>query len=326
VSERVPPSLGIDLGGTHARAALVDVAGGGVILDERKAKLAAREPAAVAELLATLVAAVDGTRAARAVGVGLAGMLRGWTGVVVNAPNLGWREVDFRALLAARLGRPVELYNDMNAIAVGEARYGAARGASDALCVFVGTGIGAGLLTDGRLYAGWQHLAGEIGHTKVSLSPAARLCGCGMRGCIEAYASGVHLAARAREELGSGRQKSRVVEIAGGVDNIHAGHIDEAARGGDPWATALWDEVTPLLGLVLANAVTLLNPSHLVMGGGVWQGAPDFARRALATLRATANRPSLEGFQVVDSTLGDDSGVLGAATLAGENPRLQPER
>jgi glucokinase len=309
-------AVGVDLGGTNARAALVDVERGATLGGEAKLPLADRRPEAVAELVERAVATVDPEGARAGVGVGFAGMLRGWSGVVVNAPNFGWREVDFRTLLRARVGERTELYNDLNAIAFGEATYGAAHGWGDVLCVFVGTGIGAGIVADRRLYIGATHLAGEIGHVKVR--PGGRLCGCGQRGCIEAYASGVNLQARAREELAT--RPSLAVELAGGLDKVHAGHLDEAARRGDPYADALWTEVSELLGVVLANAVTTLNPARLVMGGGVWKGAPELGRRTLAVFGGVVNRPSLEGFEIVDSTLGDAAGVLGAAALIATTP------
>jgi glucokinase len=314
-------AVGVDLGGTNARAALLEVDGTGRILAERRAPVVDRSPAAVADLVASLVYAVKqeaGATDQRAVGVGFAGMLRGWSGVVANAPNFGWREVDFRALLRARLGPTVELYNDVNAIAYGETTFGAARGARDVLCVFVGTGIGGGLVADGRLYAGAHHLAGEFGHMKVVRpGPEARRCGCGQRGCIEAYASGRHLAERAQQEIGEllAGASSLAVELAGAIERVHAGHLDEAARRGDPYATALWSEVTPLLGAALANAVTLLNPACVVLGGTVWEGAPELRRLTLAAYAEAVNAPSGEGARLVDGALGDNAGVLGAAAL-----------
>lgn len=308
-------AVGVDLGGTNGRAARVDLETM-QILDEAKEPVPedGRAPEAVADLVARLVAKVDPEGKREGAGVGFAGMLRGWSGVVQNAPNFGWREVDFRALLRARIDPRVELYNDLNAIAFGEATCGAALGALDVLCVFVGTGIGAGLVVNGELAIGASHLAGEIGHTKVV--PNGRLCGCGQRGCVEAYASGRNLANRAREELSSG-ERSLAVQLAGAVDQVHAGHLDEAARAGDPYAVALWAEVAPLLGTVLANAVTLLNPSRLVMGGGAWQGAPSLRKQVMAVYQAAVNAPNGEACQVVESTLGDAAGVLGAAALAG---------
>jgi glucokinase len=304
-------AVGVDLGATNARAALVDV-DSGQILAETKQPWTDRAPETVAAIVGAVVRSVDPNGERAGVGIGFAGMLRGWTGVVVNAPNFGWREVDFRSLLRAEVGERCELYNDLNAIAYGEARYGSARGIPDVLCVYVGTGVGAGIVVNGKLYAGATHLGGEIGHTKVV--PAGRVCGCGMRGCLEAYASGRNIQKRAQEELRSG-ERSLAVELAGGIDQVHAGFLDEAARRGDFYAGRLWEEVSTLLGMALGNAVTLLNPSRLVMGGGVWHGAPELRRRAVARLYELVNQPSREGFEVVDTALGDAAGMLGSAAL-----------
>ena len=315
--QQVGSAVGVDLGGTNVRAALVDLAGGGVIITEVKSPVDDHRPEAVADLVAAEVRRVDPT-GRYGVGIGFAGMLRGWSGVVANAPNYGWREVDLRGLVRARLGPAVEIYNDMNAIAYGEATFGAARGAPDVLCVFVGTGIGAGLVTDGRLYIGASHLAGEFGHMKVVRE--GRLCGCGQRGCIEAYASGRNLAARAHEDFEAG-VRSLAIELAGGsVDSVHAGHLDQAARSGDPYAQALWAEVALLLGQSLANAVTLLNPSRVVLGGGVWEGAPELRRLTLTAYSEAVNAPSGEAAVIVASALGDTAGVLGAAALIACRP------
>jgi glucokinase len=172
--------------------------------------------------------------------------------------------------------------------------------------------VGGGIVVNGELYAGATHLGGEIGHTKVV--PNGRLCGCGMNGCLEAYTSGRNIQKRAQEELRGG-ERSLAIELAGGIDQVHAGFLDEAARRGDVYAGRLWEEVSTLLGLALANTVTLMNPSRLVMGGGVWQGAPELRRRTIARLFDFVNQPSREGFEVVDTALGDSAGMLGAAAL-----------
>ena len=304
-------AVGIDLGGTNLRAALVDVIDG-KLLHQAKHKLVDRSPETVAKAIAELTAEVDPDRRRVGVGIGIAAMLRGSTGVVVNAPNLGWREVDFRSLVIAALatGEPVDLYNDLHAITLGEQRFGSARGAHDVLCVYIGTGVGAGMVLAGRLYAGATHLAGEMGHLKVVLENG-RLCGCGARGCLEAYTSGTHIAQRAREELQT--RQSLAVEIAGSREAVHAGHLDEAARKGDAYALGLWDEISRILGLALGAAVTTLNPSRLVLGGGVLSGAPLLGQKVRERLHIAANAPSLVGFDVVETTLGDSAGVLGAA-------------
>jgi len=314
-------AVGVDLGGTNARGALVELATGRLLVEARE-PVRGREPETVAALVESVVRRIDPEGRRAGVGIGFAGMLRGWSGVVANAPNFGWREVDFRRLLRARLGDRVELYNDLNAITFGEGRYGAARGAKNVLCVYVGTGVGAGIIADDELYIGGGHLAGEIGHTKV-VPTGGRLCGCGQHGCIEAYASGRNIALRVREELGSIEQQasgavrrtSAAVALAGDVDHLHAGHLDQAARDGDPYARALWDEISLLLGMTLANAVTLLNPERLVLGGGVWEGAPELRRRTTEAYQRLVNAPSGETVVLVDTVLGDTAGVLGAASL-----------
>jgi glucokinase len=307
------PVVGVDLGGTHLRAALVDTATGALLGAEVKRPVGQPAPEAVAELLVEAVRAADPAGLRTGVGVGVAAMLRGFSGVVVNAPNLGWREVDFRALLSVRLGGHVELYNDLKAIAAGEVAFGGLDERQHVAMVYVGTGVGAALIVEGKVDFGQSHLAGEFGHVKVVRG--GRPCGCGMRGCLEAYASGRNLQLRVREELGAGGQTSRAVELAGSLEAVHAGTLDEAARLGDPYATCLLDEVADHLGTALANLVTLLNPSRLVMGGGVWQGCPELRRRTLEAFAAEVNAPALEGFRVVDSVLGDRAGVLGAAAL-----------
>jgi glucokinase len=310
-------TVGVDLGGSHLRAALLDpsLAEPTFLAEERIDLGPDRRPEQVADLLAAAVRKVQQGAEIAGIGVGIAAMLRGQTGVVANAPNLGWREVDFRTLARARLGEPLDLYNDLNAIAWGEHRFGAGRGAKSILCVYCGTGIGGGIVIEDRLYAGCYHLAGEIGHTKVVLSEAARACGCGQRGCLEAYAGGSLLSARVRAELGAGA-RSQILALAGGtLEKVHPGHVDEAARAGDPYALTLWREIAPLLGIALANAVTLLNPDRLVMGGSVWEGAPHLRALALETFDRCVNGPTRETVEVVETRLGDRAGVLGAASL-----------
>lgn len=311
-------ALGVDLGGTNLRAAVVDAAGDRPRLEgERKVPVGDHTPEAVADAVAAAVQDLGDADAP--LGIGLAGMLRGDSGIVENAPNLGWRDVDFGALLRARLpGRTVVLINDVSAITWGEHRYGAGAGIGDLLCVFAGTGIGGGLVAGGRLVTGATGIAGEIGHTKVVTGPTARLCGCGQRGCIEAYAGGKALAERARAELRGG-DKSLAVELAGGdPETVHAGHLDEAAANGDAYAVALWDEIAPLFGLVLANAVTLLNPKRVIVGGGVLWGAEDLRRRVLEAYGSLVNAASGKVCDVVEAVLGDAAGILGAAAIAQE--------
>ncbi|HTM20597.1 MAG TPA: ROK family protein, partial [Kofleriaceae bacterium] len=251
------------------------------------------------------------------VGVGVAAMLRDRRGTVANSPHLRWRDVPFGRMLRDRLGSGyrVGVYNDVNAITWGEHQRGAAAGATDVLAVFVGTGIGGGLVANNRLVEGASNCAGEIGHVKVDWSDKARPCNCGKRGCVEAYVGGSYLLERLHTEL-HGRARSSAVVRAGGAEFVTPGHIDAAAAEGDRYALALWSELAPLLGVALANAVTLTNPARLVLGGGVLFGAPLLREQAVAAFEIACNAPNRDRCEVVDAALGDDAGLIGSALLA----------
>jgi glucokinase len=251
------------------------------------------------------------------IGIGFAGMMRGRTGVVANAPQFSWNDVDLGALVRERFGprHHILLINDVDAVTLGECTFGAAAGARDALAVYVGTGIGGGVMAGGKLIDGAGNCAGEIGHTKVVWTENARVCACGSRGCVEAYVGGRNLERRARGELRGGA-RSVATRLAGSPDRVDAGHLDQAAAQGDSYVLALYAEIAPLLGVALANAVTLLNPSHLILGGGVLARAPILKEHVIMAFEVAVNNPALEELEIVDAALGDDAGVVGSALLA----------
>lgn len=303
-------AIGIDLGGTNLRGAVVEMETdqATIVRQERRTVGADRDAEAVVRALAELVRELGGGESLP-VGIGIAAMLRGTTGVVANAPNLGWRDVPFGRLAEAALGRPVWLENDVNVIVWGEQCFGAARGQADVLCVFAGTGVGAGAVCDGRLYRGAGNASLEFGHVKVVEN--GRGCGCGARGCVEAYAGGRHLVEQALE-----RPSPVLLELVQGrLATVHAGHVDQAAQRGDEGARHIVEQAARWLGLSLANAVTLFNPACLLMGGTVWVGCPRLREQTLAYFQRLVNVPALEGLSIVDTLLGDDAGVLGAAEL-----------
>lgn len=315
-------AIGVDLGGTNARAAVVD-RDSGAIVASHKEPLHDRAPHAVVATLVHVVGEVAGAAgldlaAAGRIGVGVAGQVLGATGVVTNSPNLGWRDVAFGRLLGEALGVPVRVANDLSVAAWGEKRFGAARGIDDVALVFVGSGVGAGLILSGRLHEGAQGVAGEFGHIKVRPAHPGftpRRCGCGQLGCLEAYASGVNVAARVREEIAAGAS-TRILGLVGGdLGRVSASAVEEAHAAGDAYAVALWDEVSRLLGTSIANLVTLLNPARLILGGGVLLGAPRLADLALLRFEETVSRSATRGLSVERAWLGDDAGVIGAAVV-----------
>jgi glucokinase len=316
-------ALGVDLGGTNARAAVVDRESGEIVASHKE-PLRDRAPDAVVTTLAHVVheaadAAGITPAAAGRIGVGVAGQVVGHSGLVTNAPNLGWRDVPFGGLVEKALGIPVRVANDLSVAAWGEKRFGAARGIDDVALVFVGSGVGSGLILAGRLHEGAQGVAGELGHTKVRPprpdAPPPRRCGCGQLGCLEAYTSGVNVAARVREEIAAGAA-TRILELVGGdLVRVTASVVEDAAVAGDAYAVALWDEVSRLLGTSIANLVTLLNPARLILGGGVILGAPRLAELTLRRFEENVSRSATRGLSVERAWLGDDAGVIGAAVL-----------
>lgn len=307
-------AIGMDLGGTNARAAAVDDRGRLVRVAKRAH--AGGTPEQIADALAACVDEVRAGLGSEAssidrYGLGVAGQVDSRTGRILVAPQLHWRDVNLRVPLEARLGAPVLLANDLAAAALGEARCGAARGHEDAILVFVGSGVGSGLILGGRIHRGVRGFAGEFGHTKVR--PGGRLCNCGERGCLEAYAGGHQLSSRAAEAMAEGR--ATILQVPAGLRPTPA-MLDAAAAKGDALSIELLDDAAELVGVASANLVTELNPAVLVFGGGVLNGSKRMREGIEAALRVNAGRGALSDLLVVDAVLGDDAGVIGAASLA----------
>ncbi len=308
--------VGIDLGGTNLRVATFAPGGVTPVLHERHEVGEPREPEAivrrVAEVVERLAPEGDVT-----LGVGLAAMLKDRRGTVANSPHLRWRDVPFGTMLAERLGGrfSVGVYNDVNAIVWGEAAGGAARGCRDVLGVYVGTGIGGGLIAGGQLVEGVTNCAGEIGHVKVRWDDAAAPCACGQRGCVEAYVGGSYVQRRITSELTSGK-RSRAIALAGTAERVHPGHVDAAAADGDEWALALWSELAPLLAVALGNALAVLNPERLVLGGGMLGRTPTLFQLVATEILLVAPRAITDPLEIVPAELGDDAGLVGASALA----------
>ena len=243
-------------------------------------------------------------------GIGIAGMLDRSGNVVVNSPNLGWRDEPFADLVKDALQREVSLENDLSVIAWGEYRFGAAREFENAVVVFIGTGIGGGAVLNGELYRGASNSALEIGHVRVV--PEGRTCGCGGTGCVEAYAGGYHLAEMAKEN-----PSEALLKIAGGDrDAIHAGHIDQAAREGDEQSTQLIVQAAAFVAGVLGDVTVLLNPDCLVLGGTVWHGCEHLRELIVHLYASLPPAPARQEVKMVQAELGDGAGIVGAADLA----------
>ena len=277
---------------------------------------AGRGPSAIiADVVRTLRTGLgaEGARSG-AIGVGIAGQIDA-RGGVLTSPNLGWQRVPLRAQLEAALHRPVEVTNDLRAITFGEWQYGAARGARDAVCVFVGTGVGGGIIADGRLRTGATNTAGEVGH--MTLVAGGRPCHCRNVGCLEAYVGGWAIAARAREAAAEEPALGRpLVRRAGGLAEITAETVADAARAGDPLSGRIVAETERYLAAGLVGVVNAIDPEVLVLGGGVIEGIPSLVPGVARRLRRSALAVVARRLSVARAALGGEAGVLGAAGMA----------
>ena len=300
----------------------------GSVLDERRVPTP-RSDDDLVEVVGALVAALEGGPAApgagggRAtagrtpVGVGAAGLVdrRGVLRFGPNLPGIVELALLDRLRSGPLRGRPVRVDNDATCAAFAETEIGAAAGCADVLMATIGTGIGGGLVTGGRLLRGHHGFAGEIGHHVVD--PSGPPCVCGNRGCWERYASGSGLGWMAREEALAGRA-ARLVELAGGdPEAVRGEHVSQAAGEGDEPALGIFERVGWWLALGLANLATILDPELIVIGGGMVEAGPvllEPARRAFATLfEGAAHRPAVP---LVAARFGERAGAVGAALLA----------
>ena len=308
-------TVGFDIGGTNARAAVVDT--GGTIVES----LNTRTPHDAEGLTSTIVDMVGQLRARHdiaAVGVAVAGFLDPSCEVVRFAPHLAWRDDQpVRRDLAAAIGLPVRLEHDANSAAWGEYRYGAGRDLDTWVFFAVGTGIGATLMHNGEIYRGAFGTAPEFGH--ITVVPGGRACSCGKQGCLERYASGTSLVDCAVDIATRGSFKdSRVYREV--VEKRASGHdIMAAARDGDELGLAALDSFSTWLGRGLAIVADVLDPAQIVLGGGVSDDADLFLDAARASMEANivgaGYRPLPE---ILCAELGSRAGMIGVADLARE--------
>ncbi len=313
------PVISIDLGGTKISTALV-ARDGHIIAQDYQETHAAQGPEAVIRRIldgARRVVAQAGVRSSQAAAIGICapGPLDTETGEVVSPPNLpGWDHVPVRQLVEDGLGAPTYLEKDANAAALGEHRFGAGRGTQHMIYVTVSTGIGGGLILDGRLYRGSCGMAGEVGH--ITLMRHGPLCGCGNRGCLEALASGTAIAREARERVAHGVPTLIAVLAEKDPERITAKLVAEAASQGDAEAQEIMAEAMNYLGIGMANLVNLFNPELIVIGGGLANIGEKLLEPVQRAIRRHAYAALAQAVQVVPAELGDDVGVLGAAAVA----------
>jgi len=308
----------IDLGGTKI---LVVVASptGEVVASERIPTEAEGGPSAVIErMVDALRTAVEeaGVPLEQLAGIGISapGPIDLDAGVVTSPPNLpGWRDVPLAAILREELGVPVALENDANCAAVGEHRFGAGRGYRHLIYITWSTGIGGGIIIDGRLYAGASGAAGEVGH--VAVAADGPVCGAGHPGCLEAVAAGSGIAARAAEMIAAGLLP-RTAALAAEAPPLSAEEVYQAGTEGEAAAAALIERAGRYFGMGLANLINIFNPQAVVIGGGLTNIGEAIMGPAIETARARSFAQSFADVAIVASELGDRAAALGAIEVA----------
>lgn len=303
-AHRSAVAIGVDLGGTGIRLARVTADGRVVGRPRLVAVTDRRKTVVVSQLRATLTEACAGSQPVSAVGLGIPGFIRRDRGVIVRSPNFpDWCDVPLRRMLQDRLPVPLVLENDANAAALGEAWVGAGRDGRGVLIMLtLGTGVGGGLVVNGELFTGRDGMAGEIGHQTVD--PDGPRCACGNHGCLEVYASVTGLIANYQRRTGRADQA-----LSGAVLAARARRGDRAAR--QAFADLGW-----ALGVTLANLINLLNPTRIVLGGGMSGAWTLFIDRATQEITRRAIRAAARGVTIRRAELGSAAGMIGAARAA----------
>jgi len=314
--------LGIDLGGTKVMAAVFD--GNNQIISRARAKTNAwRDDEEVFHTIAStarraLTSASIDAADLRAIGIGAPGPLDPDTGTIIESSNMKFRNFPLGPRLAEAFGCPAVVDNDVNAGVYGEFKHGAGRGARHMLGMFVGTGIGGGLIINGALYHGFSKNAGEIGH--IIVRAGGPRCGCGNRGCLEALASRTAMTRDIRRQIKRGVKTSVKALLKRETDVLAGGDLKKAYRAGDKLVVKILNRAARMIGIGIGSLVNVMAPEIVVLGGGVVEAmGDDFLARIDRSTREIALDFATKDLKIVRAALGDDAGVIGAAMLAREH-------
>lgn len=307
-------TLGVDIGGTKVAVGIVDPSGN-ILAHERKLMVANGTAEAGLEAVIDAIDSVI-TREVRSIGICAPGPLNPWTGVVINPPNLPcWRNFPLAEKISAKYSVPVKVENDANAAGLAENLWGVARGYRYVFYATIGTGIGTGIVFDGRIYDGKTGSAGEGGH--VSIDYRGPRCHCGKLGCIEILAAGPAIGARARTKLAEKSSRgAAILELArGDVAAVTSEHVGKAYAAGDPLAREVLQETVELLTAWLGNMVDLLDPDVVVMGGGVAAMLSPFFGEIKEQLPRWCVNPYVSQIPLLLAHYKADAGIAGGAAL-----------
>lgn len=326
MAHRAEIIVGVDMGGTSLRAVAVDPQNRILAVGKMPTPVEKKPEALIEDIATQVIDALESARLKRAdlcaVSVGAPGAVNPEKGLVYEAPNLGWKDVPLGSKLSELLGVPALVENDVNVGTVGEHALGAGRGARDLVGIFVGTGIGAGIIFNGKLYEGCRGAAGEVGHIVLELDGPR--CGCGKRGCVEALASRTAMERDVRMAIKDGA-KSCVLELMKerNKERMTSSVIIRALKRKDRVMREVLRRAQHYMGILVANVVNMIDPDCVVIGGGI---AERLNEEFVAPIRKVARKYYLcqrdaSKVKIVAAQLGDNAGALGAVVLARQRLR-----
>ena len=309
-------AIGIDVGGTKVLGGVVSPTG--EILATARRDTPREGGKALTQTIADVATELLQEYPVESIGVSAAGFISSDRQTVLATPNIaGWNGVNLVNELTQIIGKRIVLENDANSAAWGEFKFGAGRGRKDLMMLTLGTGVGGGLILDGSVFRGAFGIGAELGHIRVV--PDGHLCGCGIRGCLEQYASGSALMRHAREAINASPDLARnlLARGDGTVEGLKGHHITEAARDEDPVALAAFNTMASYLGAGIASLCTVIDPSCIALGGGVIDAGEIFLaptrKAALSLIPFSGKHPFPE---IVAAELGNNAGLVGVADLS----------
>ncbi len=309
--------IGVDIGGTNIKIALVDFEGKIIYSNTTPTRAEMGFEAGVANIKQAIKDLMQETnetaKTIEAIGFGLPGQIDYKAGMVKNLPNIpGWVNIPLGKLIEDEFQIPTKLDNDVRCAALGELNFGAGKGCENLICITVGTGIGSGIVLNGKLVRGATNAAGEIGHIKMTLEKGP-LCGCGDYGCFEAYASGPAIVSMAKDFI-SGGKSAKYKEMA--TDGIITPYIvAQAALQGDAVSIQIFKQIGEIIGIGLTSVINLLNPEKIIIGGGVADAGELLLEPIRKTIEERAMPIQKEAVKVVPAQLANAAGVIGASLL-----------
>lgn len=309
--------IGIDVGGTNVKIALVDEKGKIKYSNSVPTRAEMGYEYTVNNIKQAIYDLLKETKLEpkniEGIGFGFPGQVDYKLGIVRLAPNIpGWVDVPIAKLIEDEFHIPTRVDNDVRCAALGELNFGAGKGCENLICITVGTGIGSGLIVNGKLVRGASNAAGEIGHIKLQMNDGP-ICGCGDTGCLEAFASGPSIVAMAEDYIRGGKS-TKFREMANS-NPITPYIVCEAAKAGDPVAKRIFTIMGEYIGIGMASVVNLLNPEKIIVGGGVADAGEILMTPLKETLKKRAMKIAGEAVEVVPAQLGNTAGVIGASLL-----------